>query len=152
MRFLLFILATAASAQVRLPRDICPASTSARVLVTLPSVTVPLCVDIGPGLSLNMSANPPRLEATAVSVPVPRPVILRIPLAPFGAENNVEFTLDFQPVGIVLAMFRSSRLGADFVDAVEAGSTKTIGVTLPTYRPFAAGDVLTIVYWTLAPQ
>lgn len=53
----------------------------------------------------------------------------------------------------IIAMFRSSQIGADVAYSVPPGiaNAKTLEVTTPEYRPFLAQDVLTIFYWTFDP-
>lgn len=148
------------------PVDLTPKGCSGnavQIVATVPftagttTIPVPICVALGPGLALNTSVTPPRLEATAPASPVviPRAVVQKFPIpANLPPDAKATFALTFTPASTsaIAVAFRSSRLGGDVVDFVTPGggaNPKAIEVTVPAYRPFTEQDVLTVLYWTL---
>lgn len=148
------------------PVDLTPKGCSGnavQIVATVPfsagttTVPVPICVALGPGLVLNTSVTPPRLEATAPVSPgvMPRAVVQKFPIpANLPTDAKATFVLTFTPAptSAIAVAFRSSRVGGDVVDFVTPGggaNPKTIEVTVPAYRPFTEQDVLTVLYWTL---
>lgn len=133
-----------------------------QVSVTVPlsagaiTVPVPVCAELGPGLTLNTSVTPPRLEATAPVVAIPRAVVQRVtlPAALPEATKTISVNLTYTPApaSAIAVAFRSSRAAGDVVDFVAPGggaNPKLLQVTVPEYRPFTADDTVTILYWTL---
>lgn len=161
--FLFLILAGLASAQT--PASVkskgCKGST-VQISVTVPLVAgaisepVPVCAELGPGLALNTSVSPPRLEATpAAPAALPRAVIQKfaMPTALPGTTKDISVNLTYTPTAsaAILVAFRSSRVGGNVVDFLTPGggaSPKLLQVTVPEYRPFTAEDLLTVMYWT----
>lgn len=146
----------------------CRSTSAVQIVATVPvsvsatNVPVPICLDLGPGLKLNMDATPPRIELdTAVLPPpaqtvVPRMVLKRVVLSAVVPDlpgiTQMSIPLDFTPAPntLIVAVLRSSRLGGDVVEIATPGTTqpKQVQVTLPAYRPFTTDDVLTLLYWT----
>lgn len=119
------------------------------------TVPVPVCAELGTGLTLNTAVNPPRLEATAAPVALPRVVVQRfaLPTALPPDTKSISVNLTYTPTAsaAILVAFRSSRMGGDVVDFLTPGggaSPKLLQVTVPDYRPFTVDDQLTVMYWT----
>lgn len=159
---LAFALAPAADAQTSaaIASKACRGNT-VQVSVSVPlsagaiTVPVPVCAELGPGLTLNTSVTPPRLEAITAPVVQPRAVIQKftIPAAVPATTPSVSLTLSHTPTAsaAILVSFRSSRATGDVVDFLAPGggaNPKVLDVTLPSYRPFTPDDVLTVLYWT----
>ncbi len=119
------------------------------------SVPVPVCAELGAGLTLNTSANPPRLEVVQQPALMPRAVIERftLPADLPATATTTTFNLVYTPVGAMLGAFRSSRATGDVVDFLSThGSTpKALTIKVPSYRPFTSDDELSVLYWTLDP-
>lgn len=136
------------------------AGPNVQIAVTVPlvagtiTVPVPVCAELGPGLTLNTTTSPPRIDITLPAVPY-RAVVQKFAIPPIpDGINSASFNLTYvpHPASPILVSFASSRVGGNVVDSVmPAGgaSPKVVQVSLPNYRPFTADDVLTIVYWTL---
>lgn len=133
-----------------------------QVSITVPlsagaiTVPVPVCAELGPGLTLNTSVTPPRIEATVPVVAIPRAVVQRVtlPAALPEATKTISVNLTYSPApaSAIAVAFRSSRAAGDVVDFVAPGggaNPKLLQVTVPEYRPFTADDTVTILYWTL---
>lgn len=160
---LAFAFAPAADAQTStaIKSQACKGNT-VQISVTVPlsagaiTVPVPVCAELGPGLTLNTSVTPPRLEATAPVVAIPRAVVQRVtlPAALPEATKTISVNLTYTPAAssAIAVAFRSSRAAGDVVDFVAPGggaNPKLLQVTVPEYRPFTADDTITILYWTL---
>lgn len=134
---------------------------SVQVSITVPlsagaiTVPVPVCAELGPGLTLNTSVTPPRIEVSVAPAAQPRIVVQRFPLPPTlpATTTAITYTLSHTPVAsaAILVSFRSSRATGDVVDFLTPGggaNPKALDVTVPSYRPFTADDVITAMYWT----
>lgn len=152
----IILLAAIASAQTSVgvapPRC---AGDAVQVVMAVPvslgatTVSIPLCVALGPGLALDTSTAPPRL---VVAVPAPPRVVVEKFTPPPGlpAEGTWTLTLRHEPVGAIVASFRSSRVGGDTVEIVTPGggaAPKELQIALPKYS-LTAGDSLSVLYWT----
>lgn len=148
----------------------CRSTSAVQIVATVPvsvsatNVPVPICLDLGPGLKLNLDATPPRIELDTAALPsppaqtvvVPRMVMKRVVLSAVVPDlpgiTQVSVPLDFTPAPntLIVAVLRSSRLGGDVVEIATPGAAqpKQVQVTLPVYRPFTTDDVLTFLYWT----
>lgn len=151
------IAQTPASVQTRACRG-----NSVQVVLSVPlsagglTVPVPVCADLGTGLTLNTSVTPPRLETTPPAVAIPRAVVQRfaLPVNLPADTKVVNFTLNATPApnSAIAVAFRSSRFGGDVVDMLTPGggaNPKLLVVSVPDYRPFTADDTITVLYWTL---
>lgn len=156
-----FVPAADAQTSAAIKSQACKGNT-VQVSVTVPlsagaiTVPVPVCAELGPGLNLNTSVTPPRLEATAPVVAIPRAVVQRVtlPAALPEATKTISVNLTYTPAAssAIAVAFRSSRAAGDVVDFVAPGggaNPKLLQVTVPEYRPFTADDTITILYWTL---
>jgi len=132
---------------------------AAIIPVTLPDgavVAVPVCIVLGPGITLNTAVNPMQLTVTAAA-PAMRGVVERFPLDPATAQatSTLNVVLRFMPLPgwPIFFSLKSSVLGADSSDAVLAGAVngKNISIALPLYRPFTAADQILVTYWTVEP-
>jgi hypothetical protein len=163
MRFVFALLLLAMSAGAQTDIGVAPsrcAGPSVQVAVSVPvsfgaaTVSIPVCVALGPGLSIDTTTVPPRL-VVAIPPAAPRIVVQRfVPPSDLPGDGAWTFQLRHEPVGAILASFRSSRIGGDAVDIVTPGggaSPKEVRVAMPRY-PFNAGDILTILYWTTEQQ
>lgn len=113
-------------------------------------VSVPVCVALGTGLTIDTSVSPPRLNAVAPVI-VPRIVIQRLTFITDAPQQPITYNLNYTPVGAIIISFKSSRIGGDVVDFLEPvadSNSKQVVVTLPEYRPFTTSDSLTVMYWT----
>ena len=115
------------------------------------TVLVPLCLALGPTLSVDTSTDPPTLRAIIqAQQQQPWLAVDRIPLdalaLPAG-QTQWSYTLQRQPVegSALLAILQGRPYGL-----VEAAVTngRQVSVTLPA-RPFVSGDVLVLVYLTV---
>lgn len=170
--FLFLILAAAASAQApaNLRGGACRSTSAVQLTAVVPvtvgasTVPVSLCVDLGAGLRLNTATTPAKIEIDPAALPTPpaanvprmamKRVLLSVVVPDVPGINQMSVPLEFTPAPgtMVLAVFRSSRLGGDVVEIIPSegwASPKQLQVTLPAYRPFTTDDVLTVLYWTL---
>lgn len=122
------------------------------------TANVPMCVALGPGLTINTSVTPPRLEMAVQQITLPRSVIQVVPLAGLpGTQTSLTVTLQYTPIAssAMFAIYQSSMIGQDRVLALMPGggaAPKSVIVSpLPSHRPLTADDTLTIVYQTVEP-
>lgn len=131
------------------------------VVVAGITLTVPICVALGPSITINSSTTPPQLEALQTAVPVvPRQVLHKLalstlsPTLPTSASVDITLLHTPAPGTHILFVFRSSRIGGDVVEVVvpvTTGNTKLVRVEVPDYRPFTVDDQITLLYFTLEP-
>lgn len=115
------------------------------------TVMVPLCLALGPTLSVDTSTDPPTLRAIlAAAQPQPWLAVDRVPLDVLALPANQRewsYTLQRQPVegSALLAILQGRPYG--LAEAVIVNG-RQVSVTLPA-RPFLAGDALVLVYLTV---
>jgi hypothetical protein len=167
----LFVAVFTATAQINMSKVYCPGGDPAKpkvaayipVTVTLGNITqtisLPTCLDIGANLKVNGST----LEAVVPTIPppvvIPKLQMEKISLLTLNptsdpAVTKASFNLLKTPIadGVILAVLRSSVLGGDLVDITHQSTavpSKTLDITMPTYRPYLATDVITVVYYSL---
>lgn len=174
MRLLIFALLMAAGhslAQTAVPARThnCKVSANGTALVPVHmpvvvagiTLTVPLCVSIGPNIRINGSTTPPQLEVIPEpAAAAPRQVLHKMALATLSptlpTSSTVDITLQYTPAPgtHILFIFRSSRIGGDVVEVVApttTGNTKLVRVDVPDYRPFTTDDQITMMYFTTEP-
>jgi hypothetical protein len=163
MKTLLLLIAAPLLAQTAIPtatKSYCPgAIPSIAVVAMVPMpvgsgfVPMPVCIQVGAGFTIDQSRVPWQLNASAVAAPQQQQFTETFTLDPATppATTTATFTLKRAPVAntVFFAVFKSSQYYGDTVQIVAAGATNQLVVALPTYRPFAAGDTLTVVYWAL---
>lgn len=164
MKFLVLLtmlVDTSAAQTVDLSNKACK-SNSVPMLAALIPVTiganvfqVPTCIALGPGVSLNTSVNPPRLEVSVPTTVLPRTVIHTVPLTGIPAsQTSLTVSLQYTPLSTegMVAVYTSSQYGGGYVDLVmPAGGANPKQITispLPLHRPLTADDVVKIMYKT----
>jgi hypothetical protein len=132
---------------------------AAIIPVTLPDgavVAVPVCIVLGPGITLNTAVNPMQLTVTA-AMPAMRARVERFPIDPATAQGtstqNVALANTPAPGSMLFVWLKSSVLGGDVLDVVLPGAVnpKNVIIALPLYRPFTVADQVVIAYWTVEP-
>jgi hypothetical protein len=166
-----FCLAVAAHAQTQGTIDLlekgCPFNGVARVPVKVPvtigaaNFYVVRCLNIGKGLVINLAtdtieaATPPPPAATPASLPrmVKESANLNPALPAFTSTQLLILKYTPAPNTLVLAFFKSGQVGGGTVDIVtpNTATPKEIVMTVPTYRPFGAEDIVFLAYWTHDP-
>lgn len=126
-----------------------------RVYAELPAamgattVMVPVCLQLGAMLAIDTSTNPPTLNSAMVQQQTPWLAVDRIDLASLPADGGptLTWTLGQVPMegSALLAVLQGRPYG--LVEAAVV-SGRQVNITLPA-RPFAAGDLVVLVYLTL---
>lgn len=116
------------------------------------TVMVPVCLQLGPLLTINATTDPPTLTTAMVQQQPAWLAVDRIDLAtlPASTSATLQWTLGQVPVegSALLAILQGRPFGL-----VEAAVTsgRQVNITLPA-RPFQPGDVVVLVYLTTDPR
>lgn len=153
-------LVTAAAAQLplNLARSGCRGD-QPRIYAELPAmvqgggpVMVPMCLQLGPLLSVDTSTDPPTLRAAIISQTMPWIAMDRIDLVslPATTGSTLVWTLGRVPLesSAIIAVLQGRPYGLveAAVSPMVPGS-RQVSITLPS-RPFTAGDAIVLLYLT----
>ncbi len=166
MKTILIALSLASYGQptVDLSTTACPGDPSKpRITAMLPAtvagggqVLVPVCLQLGAGLKINMDATVgPAIEATVMaSPPALRMIQERVPLETVPtSQETLPYTLASTPAPntLVTAFYKGGAWWNNQFDVVAPVAGRALSIALPRWRAPQPGEVVVVVYWTTDP-